>query len=178
MGSMFLLPTKSKIGKLSMELYDLNQKFDAFERQYKERKKQIFTEIKKYTDKEQLQSYGVNSGKGVFKFVPVISKEIIWDIEKLQGKVRKSLLKQFVDKTYTITDYDGLIEYLKPLGADPKILAEYLSVDRKVNKKKLDQLAAMGDIVMDDLADCYKIKVKSEYVKISEMEMPEEDGES
>lgn len=177
MGSMFLLPTKSKIGKLSMELYDLNQKFDTFEKEYKERKKQIFAEIKKYTDKEGVQSYGVNSNRGMFKFMPIVTKKIIWDMEKLQGKVKKNLLKQFVDKSYAVTDYDGLIEYLKPLGADPKKLAEYLSVERKVNQKKLEQLAAMGDISMDDLADCYRVEVKSEYVKISEMELPE-DGES
>jgi len=177
MGELYLLPTKSKITKLSIELYELNKKHDAFEQEYKERKKQIFSEIKKYTEKENITSYGVNSKQGFFKFVPVVTTTINWDIDKLQEKVDKNLLKQFIDKTYTISDYDGLIEYLKSCGVNPKKFAEYLSVDKKVNKKKLDQLSDMGDITMDDLADCYKVEVKSEYVKISELER-QEDAES
>ena len=178
MADLFLLPTKSRIAKLSIELQELNKKHDAFEQEYKERKKQIFSEIKKYADKKGITSYGVDTNKGMFKFIPIVSKKIIWDIEKLQEKVDKKLLKQFIDKTYTITDYDSLIEYLKSCGVDPKKFSEYISVDKKVNSKKLDNLSDMGDISMDDISDCYRVEVNSEYIKISELERQQEDAEN
>ena len=178
MADLFLLPTKSRISKLSFELYELNKKHDAFEQQYKERKSQIFAEIKKYADKKGLNSYGIDTPKGLFKFIPIVSKKVIWDIDKLQKKVEKDIFNQFVDKTYTITDYKELVMYLKSCGVNPKKFASFISVDKKVNSKKLDQLSDIGEISMDDIEDCYRVEVSSEYVKISELERQQEDAEN
>lgn len=170
MENLHLLSTKSKIGRLSYELYKLNKKHDKEEADYKERKKQIFSEIKQYTEHEHIDDYAINTAEGNFKFRPVVATKIIWNMEKLQEKVGKKLLNQFTDRTYVITDYESLIEYLKSCGVNPKKFAEFISVERKVNKKKLDNLSDLGEISADDISDCYRIEISSEYIKISELE--------
>lgn len=164
-----LLSIKSKIGKISNELYLLNQEHDKAERIYKEKKQKLYSQIKQYTEENNIDSYGIKNKFGTFKFVPVVTKKIVWDIDKIKSKVDKKLLKQFVDKEYTINDFDGLVTYLKSCGVNPKMFASYLNVKETVNKKKLDQLSDLGEITEQDIEGCYKIEVNSEYIRISEL---------
>ena len=80
------------------------------------------------------------------------------------------MLKKFIDKTYTINDFEGLVEYLKTCGVDPIKFKSYLQITENVNQKKLDQLSNLGIINENDIKGCYEVKKNEGYIKFTEIE--------
>lgn len=52
--------------------------------------------------------------------------------------------KLVIDKSYTITDINRLIIYLKSCDVDPKAFKSFINVTKTVDEKKLDKLADLG----------------------------------
>ena len=167
---MQVIEKNREVEKAVLELKKLNEDFKQYEEDYKEKKAKLQGFIKDYADRNSFDEFGINSKLGLFKVRPVINRKIVWDYAKLLESLGKKLYREVVDKTYSIADYDGFADYLKSCGADPKKVAPFLSVEQKVNDKKLNECAAMGDITEEQIKDCYKLELSLKYVNITEME--------
>lgn len=91
---------------------------------------------------------------------------VIFDIDALENNLSKEMCKEVIDKSYTITDIDGLIVYLKSCGVDPKVFKSFLNVTKTVDEKKLDKLADLGLISQEQLDGCYTLKRKKPYFTV------------
>ena len=156
------------------ELYKLNKNFKIEKDKYEANKILLTSKIYAYIDRLKedtfiVESNGIEKNKKL-KVQKIVQKKVIFDIEKLKKKIDKKLLKKFIDKTYTINDFEGLIEYLKTCGVDPIKFKSYLQITENVNQKKLDQLSNLGIINENDIKGCYEVKKNEGYIKFTEIE--------
>lgn len=100
----------------------------------------------------------------------VRTKKIIWDIKKLKKQMPKQKLKKILNKTYTVSDMSGLVEYLKSCGVDPKKFKKYIIVEEEVDNKAVDNLSETGEITREDIKGCYKVELSEPYIRITEKE--------
>lgn len=146
------------------------------QKEFKERQER-FNIIKQlfYNDAEELFNY-----EGVNKLVIdnedlegnelVINKvqktSVIFDIDALENNLSKEMSKDVINKSYTITDINRLIVYLKTCGVDPKVFKSFINVTKTVDEKKLDKLADLGLIRKEQLEGCYTLKCKKPYFTV------------
>lgn len=146
------------------------------QREFKERQER-FNTIKQlfYNDAEELFNY-----EGIDKLVVdnedlegnelvvnrVQKTSIVFDIDALENNLSKEMCKDVIDKSYTITDINRLIIYLKSCGVDPKVFKSFINVTKTVDEKKLDKLADLGLIRKEQLEGCYTLKCKKPYFTV------------
>lgn len=146
------------------------------QKEFKE-KQERFNTIKQlfYNDAEELFNYeGINKLvidnddlEGNELVVNKVQKtSVIFDIDALENNLSKEMYKEVIDKSYTITDIDGLIVYLKSCGVDPKVFKSFINVTKKVDEKKLDKLADLGLISKEQLKECYTLKRQKPYFTV------------
>ena len=75
-----------------------------------------------------------------------------------------------------LVDLQGLVNYFKDLGGDPKVFWSFFETTEVVDQKALDQLEEVGDIEVEDVAGCFEVKVKSQSYRVTSKEV-EDDGE-
>lgn len=97
-------------------------------------------------------------------------KTIDWLVGKLKKKLPKSVLKQVIIKDYTVKDMQGLIDYMKELGADAKRFKKYIEVAEKFDTAKLDELYEKGELNREDIKDCYDVNVSEPYVRLTKVD--------
>lgn len=102
------------------------------------------------------------------KVTRVRKKSITWDIDKLKKKLDKKVIKKIVTKKYTINDMNGLIEYLKECGVNPKKFKKFLTVDEELNEIELNRLYDLGEISKEQINGCYKMEMSEPYIKLTE----------
>ena len=157
------------------------------QKEFKERQER-FNTIKQlfYSDAEELFNY-----EGIDKLVIdnedlegnelVVNKiqntSIVFDIDALENNLSKEMCKDVIDKSYTITDINRLIIYLKSCGVDPKVFKSFLNVTKTVDEKKLDKLTDLGLIRKEQLEGCYTLKCKKPYFTVK-MKRGKHDEES
>lgn len=146
------------------------------QKEFKERHER-FNTIKQlfYNDAEEMFNY-----EGISKLVIdnddlegnelVVNKvqktSVIFDIDALENNLSKEISKDVIDKSYTITDINRLIVYLKSCGVDPKVFKSYINVTKTVDEKKLDKLADLGLISKEQLKGCYTLKRQKPYFTV------------
>lgn len=161
--------TKEQFIPFVKEFYNEQKKFKE--------KQERFNTIKQlfYNDAEELFNY-----EGIDKLVVdnedlegnelVVNKiqktSVIFDIDALENNLSKEMCKDVVDKSYTITDINRLIIYLKSCGVDPKVFKSFINVTKTVDEKKLDKLADLGLIKKEQLEGCYTLKRKKPYFTV------------
>lgn len=91
---------------------------------------------------------------------------IVFDVNALENNLSKEMCKDVIDKSYTITDINRLIIYLKSCGVDPKVFKNFINVTKTVDEKKLDKLADLGLIRKEQLEGCYTLKRKKPYFTV------------
>lgn len=96
-------------------------------------------------------------------------KKIIWNVDKLKKKLDKKVFKKVVSKTYTISDMDGLVKYLKACGVDAKKFRKYITVTEEVQDDKIDNLYEVGEITKEDTAGCYTVECGEPYITLREL---------
>ena len=155
-----------------VELSELNEKFKNLESKYNRKKQELTDLIFEKSGTVQSIEFDSDTLDSNIHYVATLvnPKKVVFDIEMLEGKLDKELVNEFVDKTYTINDLQGLTLYLKSCGVNPKKFKQFLDVEKKVNNKKLQQLSDLGDISQEDLKGCFKVCETSKYVKISKKE--------
>ena len=103
------------------------------------------------------------------KVQKIRNKKIVWFIDKLKQTLTKEQQKEVIDKTYEITDMDGLINYLKSCGVKPKEFKKYISVTEMVNEQKLDNAYQTGLIKRKQIENCYDMELGKPYIKLTEI---------
>jgi hypothetical protein len=93
---------------------------------------------------------------------------ITYDAYEVEKKVDKQIVKEVIIKNYVITDTKGFAKLMKEHGISYKKAKEFMYVDKKVDKSRLEELAKEGIIEAKDLEGCYSVS-QSEYVKISKI---------
>lgn len=111
------------------------------------------------------------------KVTKVSPKKVIWKPEILKRIIGRKRAARVIEKRYEISDFAGLVEYLKTCGVDPKQFKSFLTVSETVNEKALDNLFDLGelqDVDEADLQDCYTVELKPSYFRVS---VSSDDGE-
>ena len=171
-----LLPDKyrnEEVKQNAIKLYELKEDFRQTEKAFKENKDKISKEISNF-----LFSYGVDG----FEFVAssgfcakepkvlsvkkVRRKSITYIADNIENALGKKKASEFVDKKYVIDDYKGLINYLKECGVNPNVFKKFISVEKTVNVKKLEQAYDLGKVKLEDLQGCYSVKEISSYIDV------------
>lgn len=164
----------NKLEQIILSLKKLNDDEKTHQEEYKTKKKMYEENIIKILGKKNEKSYDFTQSNRKLKATFVENKKIDFNVDMIEQIVDKEVFNEFVDKTYVISDYDGLVNYLKSLGTNPKVFKEFIHCEKQVNKNKLNQLSELGDISLDDLEGCYSVSVTSSYIKLTETELEEE----
>lgn len=172
---------------------ELQQKKKSVDRKFNDAKKKFYSIMDNAFDSglfgedvssvefSKVYNYGEHDEKTFsFKATRVIPTVIEWDIKKLKDKLRKKLskgvLNKVVKRNRELVDLQGLVNYFKDLGGDPKVFWSFFETTEVVDQKILDQLEEVGDIEAEDVAGCFEVKVKSQSYRVTSKEV-EDDGE-
>ena len=172
-----VLPDKKdnlEVKRQVVELFRLEKQFSEMEKTYRDKKKKLTVAIKNYMYcnegvRNKFQ-FWVKTKQGNNQMVTVKKIEptsIVWDAEKLEQVLDKEDYKAIIEKTYTISDMEGLVTYLKSCGVSPRRFKSFIEVTRKVDESALEQLDAVGKIDREELEDCFTVNKKSSYLRIS-----------
>lgn len=176
-----MIDTQKEIVKDSVRrLYDVQQEKKDFDKYYNEvRKKEqlaisnfMFSNLPKNENSFEIElDEGLNYYAKHVKLnvTRVRAKKIIWNPDKLKERIAKSLYKKVTEKTYTINDMEGLVEYLKTCGVNPKKFKQYIDVEESINDAEISRLYDTGKINMQDVKGCYEIKYGEPYIKLTEL---------
>lgn len=96
-------------------------------------------------------------------------KTVKWDTKKLRKSLGKKLFSSVVQKTYEVTDMQGLVDYLKQCGVDPKKFKQFIGVTEKVDTQKIDKLYLSGIITKKDISGCYDVELGEPYIRLTEL---------
>lgn len=151
--------------------YRKEQKFKQVKQQYEELRKQFEADMLELTDavgkKRVIFDAEAMNDDGILSVRKVEKTSIEWDADKLERKLPKSVAKKVIKKKYSIADMNGLIEYLKSCGVDPKVFKRYLAIDKTVDVKAVDQLGNVGEISVQQISGCYIVKCHKPYFTLS-----------
>ena len=173
--------TQKKIVKDNVrKLYDVQQEKKDFDKYYNEvRKKEqlaisnfMFSNLPKDENSFEIElDEGLNHYTNHVRLnvTRVRLKKVIWNPEKLKEKLSKKLYKDVTEKTYTVNDMAGLVEYLKTCGVNPKKFKQYIDVDESINDSEINRLYDTGKISMEDVSGCYDIKYGEPYIRLTEL---------
>ena len=162
------------------KLYEAQQEKKKFEAYYNSvRKKEqisisnfMFTNLPEGQNSFEIElkdgvSYYENHTK--LNVTRVRTKKIVWLLDKLKKKLDKTTYNNIVNKTYTVNDIQGLIEYLKSCGVDPKKFKKFIDVEETVNEKEINRLYDTGKIKQSDVKGCYEVDMGEPYIRITEL---------
>ena len=140
----------NKLEQMILELYEVKNKSKRLQDEYKIRIKYLEKKIDEIFTKKKEISYSFccqNRDSDIYyKATLVKPKKIEWNMDVLQQVLNKKIFNQICNKKYTIIDYEGLTKYLKTVGADPKIFKNFISCEKTMNDKMLNQLSEHGEI--------------------------------
>lgn len=161
------------------KIYEAQKRKNKVDEYYNEvRKKEqlaisnyIFTNLQKGENSFDVilddgEDYYTNHVK--LKVTRVRKKSITWDIDKLKKKLDKKVIKKIITKKYTINDMNGLVQYLKECGVNPKKFKKFLTVDEELNEIELNRLYDLGEISKEQVNGCYKMEMSEPYIKLTE----------
>lgn len=171
--------TSTLIKESVRKIYDAQKKKKKVDDWYNEvRKKEqlaisnyMFTNLPKGENTFDLtldegEEYYTNHVK--LKVTRVRKKSIIWNLEKLKDALTGKQYKQCVEKEYKIADMQGLVEYLKECGVNPKKFKTFLEVEEELNETELNKMYELGEIKKSQIDGCYKVEMGEPYIRLTE----------
>lgn len=162
-----------EIRKLSLQLFDSGKTFKNIKDNYEAERQSIQEKLIDFIHKKNIHKVSFNVGNTDYEFQNVQQTKIIFNPNDLEKKLDKSVSRQVIRKEYTIADYEGLVKYLKSCGVNPKEFAKYLSVEKSVDLKKINQLSEIGVITEEDLKGTYTVSKNTGYIKMTESKSEE-----
>ena len=158
-----------------LELVELERKYKELHTKYLRKKEKLTVAIKNFMfcNKGADKSFQFQNEEFVLSVKKITPTSIVWDVDKLEREIDKEVAQEVIMKTYTIDDIDGLITYLRSCNVNPKKFKSFISIEKKVDEAKLEQLEALGTITLDDVKGCYTTKEKSSYLQVRRMEAKE-----
>lgn len=100
---------------------------------------------------------------------------IDYDIDALKQTLPRDQYDSFVVTEHSIDDWKGFCRLLKKHGLTANEIRPFISIVRKVDQQKLNQMYEHGAITIQDLHGCYTATVKKSIVlklKNTEREIP------
>lgn len=126
--------------------------------------------IEVLVDEDSIDEYRGNKNKQLLlRATMSSSKKVNFLIDKLKEKLPKEIIKNVVRKQYIVSDMDGLIEYMKSLGADPKKFKKFIHVNESIDQDSIQKLYDFGEIGLIDLKGCYEVKESRKSITIRNM---------
>lgn len=150
--------------KLCKKAFDYNQKKEELDKA----KEELNRVADKYFSK--VGSTVFESDESVNHRVKVTRcrrSKIKFNIEKMEKALPKKVMKRITIKTVVVEDYLGLSNYLKTLGADPKVVKSFLSVSKNIDEKEFNQQYDLGEFKLEDVKGCYEISLGNPYYTVS-----------
>lgn len=161
--------TKEQFIPFIKEFYNEQKEFKERQERFNTIKQLFYNDAKELFDYEGIDKLVIDNEdlEGNELVVNRVQKtSVIFDIDALENNLSKEMSKDVFDKSYTITDINRLIIYLKSCGVDPKVFKSFINVTKTVDEKKLDKLADLGLIRKEQLEGCYTLKRKKPYFTV------------
>nr|UVM95750.1 MAG: hypothetical protein [Bacteriophage sp.] len=161
--------TKEQFIPFVKEFYNEQKEFKERQERFNTIKQLFYNDVKELFNYEGIDKLVVDNEdlEGNELVVNRVQKtSVIFDIDALENNLSKEMSKDVIDKSYTITDINRLIIYLKSCGVDPKVFKSFINVTKTVDEKKLDKLADLGLIRKEQLEGCYTLKRKKPYFTV------------
>lgn len=159
------------IKRYVVRFLDTQEEFKRAEEEYKKERKEFQEIVRDFMGRNGMQKFRFKSPRGTrFSVSDVKQRKVVWLIDVLKQKLPKCVLKHVISKTYTVNDWDGFKDYMKALGADPKVLISYFDVKEEVDEQALNEAEEQEAITAEDVEGCYEIKENEGYVRIMELE--------
>lgn len=168
------------IAECVRRLYEAQQSFKKTEKWYAEVKKKeqlaISNFMFQFCDpgeksfqvelKEGMEYYTDHKKLSVAK---VRKQKVVFDLAKLKQKLTKKKYRSIVNREYIISDYEGLTQYLKECGVEPKKFKSFICVEETLDETRLECESGRGNIKQSDLVGCYRVEQGEPYIKITEL---------
>lgn len=168
-----------------LKLYDIQEKFKQVERDYEEERKQLQSKIRSYLTGNNLSTANFVADSGQykdnnkkFKVTDVVRKKIEFDVDALEKKLPKATLRDIIVRTYRISDYRGLVKYLKQCNVDPHKFKQFIEVEKTVDTKTLDRLSDIGEVDLKDIEGCHTVTDGTPYIKLTVDDYVEPESET
>lgn len=167
----------SKLRTLCLDIFKARLAEQEAKRRYAELQAKLQTYFNKSGDKGLQFPY---KGK-IYKIVGVKPKTMVWDVDRLINKIKATkdnsddLLSQIIETKVVISNVSEFKKLLKDNGIKFKDIQPFLSVEKKVIGKKINELSEIGEITMDDIEGCYTMKDSQGYLLPSESEIEEDE---
>lgn len=161
--------TKEQFIPFVKEFYNEQKKFKEEQERFNTIKQLFYNDAEELFNYEGIDKLVVNNEdlEGNELVVNRVQKtSVIFDIDALENNLSKEMCKDVIDKSYTITDINRLIIYLKSCGVDPKVFKSFINVTKTVDTKKVDKLADLGLISKKQLEGCYTLKRQKPYFTV------------
>lgn len=171
-----VLPDKKEtleVKQQVMELFQIGKQFNEDRKEYEARRNALSVAIKNYMycnkgigNKFQFRVKSKQNGNRMVTVKKIEPSTVSWDAAKLEEVLDKDARRTVISKTYTINDMEGLVDYLKSCGVNPKRFKAFIEVERQVDNMALEQLSSLGKIDADALKGCYTVNKGSSYLRI------------
>lgn len=166
----------SKLRTLCLDIFKVRLAEQEAKQKYAELQAKLQTYLNKSGEKGLQFPF---KGK-MYKIVGVKPKTTVWDVEKLTDRLRETkdnsdeLLSQIIETKVTVSDISGFKKMLKEHGIKFKDVKPFLTIDKKVNEKKINELSEVGEMTMEDIDGCYTMQERNGYILPSESEIEDE----
>lgn len=172
----------SKHQQLAWNFFRKQQKLKDLQKKFDDAKTNFELEMEEYFHKNNIKRARFDGDNDTFENdsleVKMIERtSIVWDVEKLEKRLPKSIARKVVKKQYRVNDMQGLITYLKSCNVDPVVFKRYIQVDKTVDQKMVDQLGNLGQISVRNISGCYIVKCQKPYFTLSVKKGNDNDGE-
>ncbi len=167
--------TDKKIKSICYELFKVKQ----MEQEAKQKYAEIQSKLKDYFRNKSEKTIQFSVGSRSYKITDVNPQKIVWNVEKLlkrfkANEVDKEVINQIVKKTYSVSDWSGFVNVLSLHGIKPNEILPFISVEKKVDQKKMNELSEIGEITEEDVKGCYTIEEIEGSLRTSEWENVDE----
>lgn len=148
--------------------FDTKAKFDSLTKRFEAIKKDFYDRM----DKE----FEEHENKHVYEFFAesyevskIVNSKVSFDIGKIEKGLDRETLKQVIIKTYQITDYSKLAEYLKSIGADFSEVKKHIAVTKDVDTSAIDRLSELGKIDAEAIGKAATVTQGKPYYKVKRL---------
>lgn len=159
---------EEKAAKAALDFFHQKEKYDSISKEFESKKNAFYDVMEEYfrdINRNSVTFDGINNGVGL-SVKRVGKASINWDINKIEKRIDKSIAKRVIKKQYRISDMEGLKTYLKSCGVNPKIFKSFITVEKSVDEKELDNLSETGYISVKQIRGCYTLDNKKPYYTV------------
>lgn len=157
----------ASIEEIVVQYYNTKEKYDNLVKRFEAIKKDFYSKMDEAMGDElkMLFEYFAET----YEVTKVKNTKIAFDIDILERCLTKDILKQIIVRNYQITNYEGLVKYLKSLGAESSKIKEFISTTKSVDVQEVDRLTELGQINSKVVEKAAIVTKGKPYYKVKKM---------